>query len=68
MDNSQDQATRTKLYNQMDAQLWKSVYNLPLFQRATLSVYQNKFLNIQTNATAESTTYNMEDWGVKAAS
>lgn len=68
VDGTQDQATRTKLYNQIDTELWKSYYNLPLFQRAVLSVYQTKYLNIQTNATAESTTYNMEDWGVKAAS
>ncbi len=68
VDGTADPAARTKLYNQMDTQLWNSYYNLPLFQRAVLSAYQTKYLNIQTNATAESTTYNMEDWGVKAAS
>ncbi len=67
VDGIQDQAQRVKLYNQMDGELWASYFDLPLFQRATLTAYQDKYLNIYTNSTAEGTTYNMEEWGVKAA-
>ncbi|MCU4183531.1 ABC transporter family substrate-binding protein [Acidiferrimicrobium sp. IK] len=65
-DNTLDTTARTAIYNQVDAQLWKTFYNLPLFQRPVAIVYQNKYVNFQVNATAESSTYNMEQWAEKA--
>ncbi|HET9690243.1 MAG TPA: ABC transporter family substrate-binding protein [Acidimicrobiales bacterium] len=65
-DTTLDQTQRIAIYNQVDKQLWADNYNLPLFQRATAIVYQNKFANFHVNATAEGPTWNMEDWIEKA--
>ncbi len=64
-DNTLNQTQRLAIYNQVDTQLWKTYYNLPLFQRPVAIVYQNKYVNLHVNATAESSTYNMEQWGEK---
>ncbi len=64
-DTTMGDTARAAVYNQVDAQLWKTFYSLPLFQRAVSIVYQNKFANFHVNTTAESSTYNMLDWGEK---
>jgi peptide/nickel transport system substrate-binding protein len=64
-DNTLNQTQRLALYNQADAQLWQSSYNLPLFQRPVAVAFQNKYVNFQNNPTAENDTYNMESWGQK---
>ena len=65
-DNTLDQTQRLALYNQVDQLLWQDNYNLPLFQRSTAVVYQNKFQGFHVNATAEGPTWNQETWIEKA--
>ncbi|MGH3848148.1 MAG: ABC transporter substrate-binding protein [Pseudonocardiaceae bacterium] len=65
-DNSLENAQRTTLYNQLDSQLWKDYYNLPLFQRAVGLVWQKNFLNLMNNPQQEGPTFNMEAWTEKA--
>ena len=59
-----DPAKEADLYNQVDAILWKDMVTLPLFQKPTLLVYQNKYKNMQNDITSEGPVYNEEMWAL----
>ncbi len=59
-----DPAKQTDYYNQVDAILWNDMVTLPLFQKPTLLVYQNKYKNMVNNITSEGPVYNMEQWAL----
>lgn len=61
-----DPAKQADLYNQVDALLWKDMVTLPLFQKPTLLVYQNKYINLQNNITSEGPVFNEEQWALKS--
>jgi peptide/nickel transport system substrate-binding protein len=63
-DVAPDTATEAELYNQADALMWKDMATLPLFQKPTLLVYQNKYKNLQNNITNEGPAFNAEQWGL----
>lgn len=67
VDATSDTTQRTSMYNQLDSQLWKDFYNLPLFQRAQGLAYSNKYSGLMNNPQQEGSTYNMEAWAQKAA-
>lgn len=61
-----DPVKRIDDYNQVDALVWKDHWTMPLFQRPTLLVFQNKYVNMHNAPSAEGPVYNEEEWGVKA--
>lgn len=62
LDPTQDAA----LYNQVDAQLWKDVATLPLFENPVYYGWSTKYANIIPNATNVGIPWNAQDWGLKA--
>lgn len=66
-DNALDPAQQASYYNQADALIWQDMATLPLFQKPTLLVYQNKYVNLVNNITSYGPPYNQDAWGVSAA-
>lgn len=62
LDPTQDAA----LYNQVDAQLWKDVVTLPLFENPVYYGWSTKYANIIPNATSVGIPWNAQEWGLKA--
>jgi len=56
------------LYNQADKIISTDAYTLPLYQKATLLAYKNTLVNVRDNTTQWGATYNVGQWGIKAAS
>ena len=54
------------LYNQVDAQLWKDVATLPLFENPVYYGWSTKYANIIPNATNQGIPWNAQEWGLKA--
>ena len=48
------------LANQVDAQLWKDVFTIPLFQKPTFIAYDSNFTGVQDNATLAGPIWNGE--------
>jgi peptide/nickel transport system substrate-binding protein len=53
------------LYNKVDAQLWKDMATLPLFQQPQLFGWSGKFGNIFPNTSSTGVTWNASQWGAK---
>ena len=54
------------LYNQIDAQLWKDMATLPLFENPVYYGWSTKYGNVIPNATNAGIPWNAQDWGLKA--
>ena len=52
-------------FNQVDAQLWKDMVTLPLFQNPDLTGWSTKYANIVPNEYT-GVTWNAQDWALKA--
>jgi peptide/nickel transport system substrate-binding protein len=55
------------VYNQIDSILWKDAVTLPLFEQPQLNTWNNKWGNIEPNASESGLTWNAFDWGLKAS-
>jgi len=55
------------LYNKVDAQLWKDMATLPLFQQPQLFGWSTKFGNIFPNTSSTGVPWNATQWGVKSS-
>lgn len=64
--SSTDPAASAKLYNQIDALLWKDMATLPLFQQPTLFGWSSKYGNIIPNTSNIGIPWNAQEWGLKA--
>jgi len=54
--------------NAADKQISADAYTLPLYQKPTFLAYYNDILNLRDNATNVGPSYNVNQWGRKAAS
>jgi len=54
------------LYNQIDAQLWKDMATLPLFENPVYYGWSTKYANIIPNASSVGIPWNAQDWALKA--
>ena len=61
-----DDAKRTDLLNQVDAQLWQDMVTIPLYQKPTFIAYSDKYGNIGDNASNEGPFWNAGTWGLKS--
>jgi peptide/nickel transport system substrate-binding protein len=55
------------LLNQADKLIMADAYELPLYQKPTMLAADNTVVNLRDNATSVGPTYNLQEWGVKAA-
>ncbi len=62
-----DDAKRTDLLNQADAELWQNMVTIPLYQKPTFIAYSDKYGNIGDNASAEGPFWNAGTWGMKSS-
>jgi peptide/nickel transport system substrate-binding protein len=53
------------LYNKVDAQLWKDMATLPLFQQPQLFGWSTKYGNIFPNTSSTGIPWNASQWGAK---
>jgi peptide/nickel transport system substrate-binding protein len=58
--------TDAALYNQIDAQLWKDMATLPLFENPVYYGYSTKYTNLIPNPTSVGIPWNAQDWALKA--
>jgi peptide/nickel transport system substrate-binding protein len=58
--------TDAALYNQIDAQLWKDMVTLPLFEDPVYYGYSTTYNNIIPNPTSAGIPWNAQDWALKA--
>jgi peptide/nickel transport system substrate-binding protein len=58
--------TDAALYNQIDAQLWKDMATLPLFENPVYYGYSNNYNNLIPNPTSAGIPWNAQDWALKA--
>lgn len=63
-----DPAKVRELLNQADEIMTKEAYVLPLYQKPVFLALYSDYINIRNNATNAGTTYNIEEWGLKADS
>jgi glutathione transport system substrate-binding protein len=61
-----DPAAAAKLYNQIDALLWKDMATFPLFQNPDLYGWSSKFGNVIPNTSNIGIPWNANQWGQKA--
>jgi peptide/nickel transport system substrate-binding protein len=59
-------AARDKL-NQAGRILAEDAYVLPLYQKPTIIAAQDEVANARNNSSLDGPTYNMEEWGLRAA-
>ncbi len=64
---SLDPKKAADLINQANEIMAKEAYVLPLAQKPTLTFTYSDYVNIRDNATQWSPTYNIQEWGQKAA-
>lgn len=62
-----DAATEAKDYNQADQVLWSQMATLPLFQVPQYTAWSNTVANVIPNTSSVGLTWNIQDWGIKAA-
>ncbi len=62
-----DDAKRTDLLNQADAELWQNMVTIPLYQKPTFIAYSDKYGNIGDNASVEGPFWNAGTWGMKSS-
>ncbi len=55
---------QAELLNQADALMWETLPNMPVYQLPFFLAWNDKIQNIQDNPTAESFTWNLEDWAL----
>ncbi|HVU73444.1 MAG TPA: ABC transporter family substrate-binding protein [Mycobacteriales bacterium] len=55
-------------YNAIDKLIWNDMATLPLFQKPGVLVYPTDLGNVFANPTQDGYSYNIADWGKKAAS
>jgi peptide/nickel transport system substrate-binding protein len=56
------------LYNQADKIISDDAYTLPLYQKPTMIAFKNTLVNVRDDTTQWGPTYNIGQWGIKAAS
>jgi peptide/nickel transport system substrate-binding protein len=59
-------STDATLYNQIDAQLWKDMATLPLFENPVYYGWSTKYANLVPNPTSVGIPWNAQDWALKA--
>jgi peptide/nickel transport system substrate-binding protein len=64
---STDLAKARDLLNQAGEILAEDSYVLPLYQKPTIIAAQNNVANIRNNSSLDGPTYNVEEWGLRAA-
>jgi peptide/nickel transport system substrate-binding protein len=57
-------ATRLRLFDKLDGQLWSDAVSLPLFQVPQLLVYDKSYLNMVDSPAPGGATWDMAKWGV----
>jgi peptide/nickel transport system substrate-binding protein len=62
-----DPAAGYALLNQADRILSEDSYVLPLYQKPTFIAVQDNVANVRNNSTLDGPTYNIADWGLRAA-
>jgi len=55
-----------RLYNDIDALLWKDMATLPLFEQPDLYTWSTSYGNVEPNPSSYNITWNAADWGLKA--
>ena len=65
---STDLAAARDLLNQAGVILAEDSYVLPLYQKPTLIAVQDDVANVRNNSSLDGPTYNIEEWGLRAAS
>jgi glutathione transport system substrate-binding protein len=61
-----DPAAAATLYNKIDAQLWKDMVTLPLFQQPQLFGWTSSYANVIPNTSNIGIPWNANMWGLKA--
>jgi peptide/nickel transport system substrate-binding protein len=60
-----DPSTAASLYNQADAQLWKDMVTLPLFEQPQLTAWSSTYGNVVPDPSNFGVTWNAYAWGLK---
>ena len=61
-----DATKAADLGNQVDTQLWKDLYTIPLYQKPTFLAYDSSLTGVQENSTLAGPLWNSEAWARKA--
>jgi peptide/nickel transport system substrate-binding protein len=61
-----DLSKQAEVANAADAQLWKDMFTLPLYQKATLLAYDSNYVNVGENSTNAGPLWNSERFAKKA--
>jgi peptide/nickel transport system substrate-binding protein len=59
---------RLAAYRRLDRTLWADAVSLPLFQEPVLVAWDRRYLNVGANAAPGGATWNIAQWGIRAAS
>jgi peptide/nickel transport system substrate-binding protein len=62
-----DKTKQRDLFNQAGELMAKDAYVLPIFQKPAFIAVYSQFLNVRNNPNNSSATYNVQEWGEKAA-
>jgi peptide/nickel transport system substrate-binding protein len=62
-----DKAAGYDLLNQADRIMSEDSYVLPLYQKPTFIAVQDNVANIRNNSSLDGPTYNVQEWGLRAA-
>jgi len=62
-----DESKVRDLLNKADELMTPDAYVLPLYQKPTFLAVYKDFANIRDNATSSGPTYNIQEWGLRAA-
>lgn len=65
--NAPSETEAADLLNKADEIMTKEAYVLPLFQKPTFLAVSKDYINIRDNATNAGPTYNIGEWGMRAA-
>ncbi len=63
--NAVNPSQEARYFNEADAQMWKDMVTLPLFQSPQLAGYSTKFANIKPNTSSQGITWNSQEWAAK---
>jgi peptide/nickel transport system substrate-binding protein len=64
---SADESLARETLNQADRRLTRDAYVLPLYQRPTFIALYNDIANIRNNSSLDGPSYNIAQWGLRAA-